>query len=168
MSWGKDCLETIFLSQLSRNYPHREGNFERGKCPLLWARGNLGGISGDNLGEGHCESKIVSRQWGDNFCRETSKCLAGLSWVGWGSEVGAVTIAFCNFSDLRHCSTFALETLDTEYDRAKVPPYNSGTKNRKVPVSVKFLSAILGPKMAAPILWTPGKKTSVLQERPSL
>ena len=28
---------------------------------------------------------------------------------------------------------------------------------RKVLVSVKFLSAILGPEMAAPILWTPGK-----------
>ena len=25
-------------------------------------------------------------------------------------------------------------------------------------MSVKFLSAILGPEMAAPILWTPGKK----------
>ena len=29
---------------------------------------------------------------------------------------------------------------------------------RKSLVSVKFLSAILGPEMAAPILWTPGKK----------
>ena len=28
---------------------------------------------------------------------------------------------------------------------------------RKILVSVKFLSAILGPEMAAPILWTPGK-----------
>ena len=33
-------------------------------------------------------------------------------------------------------------------------------------MSVKFLSAILGPEMAARILWTPGKKTSVLQEKP--
>ena len=33
-------------------------------------------------------------------------------------------------------------------------------------MSVKFLSAILGPEMAAPILWTPGKKASVLQEKP--
>ena len=40
---------------------------------------SLGGILGDNLGEGNCESKIASRQWGDNFCRETSICLAGLS-----------------------------------------------------------------------------------------
>ena len=28
---------------------------------------------------------------------------------------------------------------------------------RKILVSVKFVSAILGPEMAAPILWTPGK-----------
>ena len=28
---------------------------------------------------------------------------------------------------------------------------------RKILVSVKFLSAILGPEMGAPILWTPGK-----------
>ena len=28
---------------------------------------SLGGILGDNLGEGSCDSKIVSRQWGDNF-----------------------------------------------------------------------------------------------------
>ena len=30
------------------------------------------GIFGDNLGEGNCESKIVSRQWGDNYRHE--KC----------------------------------------------------------------------------------------------
>ena len=41
----------------------------------------MGGILGDNLGEGNCGSKIVSRQWGDNFCREASRCLAGPS--GW-------------------------------------------------------------------------------------
>ena len=31
---------------------------------------------------------------------------------------------------------------------------------RKILVSVKFLSAILGPEMGAPILWTPGKMLS--------
>ena len=31
---------------------------------------------------------------------------------------------------------------------------------RKVLVSVKFVSAILGPEMAAPILWTTGKMRS--------
>ena len=49
------------------------------KCPLLWARDSFGGILGDNLGEGNCESKVVARQWGVNFCRETSRCLAGPS-----------------------------------------------------------------------------------------
>ena len=42
----------------------------------------MGGILGDNLGEGNCESKIASRQWGDNFCRETSICLTGPSGCG--------------------------------------------------------------------------------------
>ena len=31
-------------------------------------------------------------------------------------------------------------------------------------MSVKLLPAILGPEMATPILWTPGKMASVLQE----
>ena len=48
----------------------------RKTCPLLRAIDILGGILGDNSGEGNCESKIVSRQWGDNSCRETSICLA--------------------------------------------------------------------------------------------
>ena len=30
MSRGKNCRETIFVSQLSRNYPYRGVNFERG------------------------------------------------------------------------------------------------------------------------------------------
>ena len=30
----------------------------------------------------------------------------------------------------------------------------------KIPVSVKFMSTILGPEMGAPILWTPGKMHS--------
>ena len=73
----KNCRETIFVSHLSRNYPHRGVAF-----PLLWGRDSLGGILGDNLGEGYCESKIASRQWGDNFGRETSICLAGPSGHG--------------------------------------------------------------------------------------
>ena len=48
----------------------------------MWGRDSLGGILGDNLGEGNCESKIASRQWGVNFCRETSICLAGPSGQG--------------------------------------------------------------------------------------
>ena len=31
-------------------------------------------------------------------------------------------------------------------------------------MSVKFVSVILGPEMAAPILWTPGKNAFFLQE----
>ena len=31
-------------------------------------------------------------------------------------------------------------------------------------MSVKFVSAILGPEMTAPILWTPGKNAFFLQE----
>ena len=37
---------------------------------------------------------------------------------------------------------------------------------RKILVSVKFMSAFLGPEMAAPILWTHGKKAFFLQEKP--
>ena len=36
---------------------------------------------------------------------------------------------------------------------------------RKILVSVKFVSAILGPEMGAPILWTPGKSAFFLQEK---
>ena len=39
-------------------------------------------------------------------------------------------------------------------------------KFRKILVSVKFVSAILGPEMGAPILWTPGKNAFFLQEKP--
>ena len=39
----------------------------------------MGGILRDNLAEGNCESKIAARQWGVNFCREASRCLAGPS-----------------------------------------------------------------------------------------
>ena len=36
---------------------------------------------------------------------------------------------------------------------------------RKILVSVKFLSAILGPEMAAPILWTRGKMRSFCRKK---
>ena len=32
-------------------------------------------------------------------------------------------------------------------------------------MSINFLPAILGPEMAAPILWAPGKKAFFLQEK---
>ena len=65
------------MSHLSRNYPHRGLILKEDKKPSLVGERQLGGILGDNLGEGNCESKIASRQWEDNFCRETSICLAG-------------------------------------------------------------------------------------------
>ena len=37
---------------------------------------------------------------------------------------------------------------------------------RIILVSVKFVSAILGPEMGAPVLWTPGKNAFFLQEKP--
>ena len=66
MSRCKNCRETIFVSHLSRNYPHRGLILKETKSPLLWGRDSLGGILGDNLGEGNCESI----------------CLAGPSGVG--------------------------------------------------------------------------------------
>ena len=36
MSRDKDCRETIFVSQLPRNYAHRGGSFERGKKALSY------------------------------------------------------------------------------------------------------------------------------------
>ena len=33
-------------------------------------------------------------------------------------------------------------------------------------MSVKFVSVILGPEMAAPILWTPGKMRSFCRKNP--
>ena len=65
-------LPRIFVSQLSCSYPHRGGNSERGKMPSLAVRDSLGGILGDNLGEGNCE-------------RKTSRCVAGPLGVGAGS-----------------------------------------------------------------------------------
>ena len=39
-------------------------------------------------------------------------------------------------------------------------------KLRKILVSVKFVSAILGPEMPAPILWAPGKKCVLSAGKP--
>ena len=70
------------------------------KCPLLWGRGNLGGILRDNLGEGNWESKIAARQWGVNFCREASRCLArpsGKAKIKFGERLRGNTISFEKF-----------------------------------------------------------------------
>ena len=53
MPRGKNCRETIFAAQLPRNYPYHGGNLERGKMSSNVGRGNLGGISRDNLGKGN-------------------------------------------------------------------------------------------------------------------
>ena len=48
------------------------------------------------------------------------------------------------------------------------PPRGRPLKNsmiRKILVSVKFLPAILGPEMAVPILWTPGKMRSFCRKK---
>ena len=42
--------------------------------------------------------------------------------------------------------------------------YAAPRKIRKILVSVKFVSAVLGPEMAAPILWTPGKMRSLCRK----
>ena len=72
-------LDNFCLLIVSQFHSPR-GNFERGQMP---SRDSLGGILGDNLGVGSCESKIIPRQWGDNFCRETSRCVAGPSGLSW-------------------------------------------------------------------------------------
>ena len=66
MSRVKSCCETVFVSQLSRDYPRRGGYFLREALkPSLRVResDNSGCILRDNLGEGNCESKIAARQW---------------------------------------------------------------------------------------------------------
>ena len=69
-----------FCRSIAAQLPSPRGQFQTcKKSPLLWGRGNLGGIFRDNLGEGSCESKIAARQWGVNSCRKASRCLAGPS-----------------------------------------------------------------------------------------
>ena len=47
---------------------------------------------------------------------------------------------------------------------AHLGAYKIQKSPRRLLVSVKFVSAILGPDMAAPILWAPGKNAFFLQE----
>ena len=83
MSRGKNCRETILSLNCLAVTLTAGVILKEEKMPslvgVLWARDSFGGILGDNLGEVNCESKIVARQWGVNFCRETSRCLAGPS-----------------------------------------------------------------------------------------
>ena len=50
------------------------------------------------------------------------------------------------------------------YRKLHFPAENAVRKLRKILVSVKFLSAILGPEMAAPFLWAPRISVFFLQE----
>ena len=65
----------------------------------------------------------------------------------------------------RFASDFLRRGNRASWGLAKSRDFSGSGKIRKILVSVKFLSAIPGPEMAAPILWTPGKKVSVLQEK---
>ena len=49
---------------------------------------------------------------------------------------------------------------------ASSPKQISSGSIRKILVSVKFVTAILGPEMGAPILWTRGQNALFLQEKP--
>ena len=64
---GQTCREIIFAAQHLRNYPHRRGNFERGKTASLVAKRQFGRHLCDDLGEGNCKSTIAARQSGVNF-----------------------------------------------------------------------------------------------------
>ena len=127
----------------------------------------MGGILGDNLGEGNCESKIASRQWGDNFCRETSICLAGPSGSGTEPEPGnrnrrnrfsrnrkrnrnrrnrfpgteAGTVLFC-YTVLKHRKPLFTEEPRNRRNRKPEPlePFNpqTATEPNRTGVSLKF------------------------------
>ena len=73
-----------FWSLNCRNYPHRGVILKEEKSPLLWVRDSLGGIQGDNLGEGNCESKIITRQWGDNFAARHQDVSQGHPGIQYG------------------------------------------------------------------------------------
>ena len=61
-------------------------------------------------------------------------------------------------------SNFSTEIFVSKVGNPMCPTF--GQLLRKTLVSIKLLSAILGPEMAAPILWTPGKNAFFLQEKP--
>ena len=66
--------------------------WKRKRCPLLWVKDSLGGILGDNLGEGNCESKNCLETMGRQFLprdikmsRRASGKVSGRNWrvVSW-------------------------------------------------------------------------------------
>ena len=77
---GKNCRGTTFCRSIEAQLPSPRGQFwKKTKRPLLWGERQFGRHLRDNLGGGNCESKLAARQWGDNFCLEASRCLAGPS-----------------------------------------------------------------------------------------
>ena len=77
---GQTLPRDNFVSQLSRNCPHRGGYFERGRKALSSGGEIVWEASWETIwARAIASQKIVSRQRGDNFCRETSRCLAGPS-----------------------------------------------------------------------------------------
>ena len=110
------------------------------------------GILGDDLGEGNCESKIVSRQWGDNFCPETSRCLAGPSGFAGHPSSSPFLSTFWPFSLPQKVLCSVEEGAQHRAWRGAVSgwtsPHNSGRK---------FLPEICvktGQDSVKPTLWT--------------
>ena len=70
--WGIAAIVSRdnFCLSAAAQLPSPRGQFgKRRNCPLLWGRGNLGGILRGNFGEGNCESKIARETIGSqNFC----------------------------------------------------------------------------------------------------
>ena len=62
MSRDKSCREKMFVSRLPRDYPHRGGNFERGKMPSL--------VGGRQFGR-HFRRQFGRRQLRVKNCLET-------------------------------------------------------------------------------------------------
>ena len=127
------------------------GTFERRKKPLLWGRGNLGGILRDNLGEGNCKSKIAARQWGVSFCREASRCLAGPSgWVLGGGR-GNADFIFMGAGILLIFAHLSFSIWLPDLPRVSCP---LDGPNRQLPIaSVQRRQSTLASHSAVP-LWT--------------
>ena len=119
---------------------------KKGKTSLVGER-QFGRHLGDNLGEGNRESKIVSRQWGDDFCCETARCLARPS--GWPKNRGkssarngekmAQEVAkngiWGHLSIFRHFSNFGPRTIFS-FPASFVPDFGFGPVFQSIPGSL--------------------------------
>ena len=67
-----------FCRSTAAQLPSPRGQFwKKKKETSLVGERQFGRHCKRQLGEGNCESKITARQWGVNFLREASRCLAG-------------------------------------------------------------------------------------------